>query len=98
MDSNTSFGKQYLREIKIYMYNTFYYNSDAKLHLSIKQSMQQMGNSRGRAVYEARLPEDFRRPQSDQQMDTFIRSKYEKKKYIALEWTPSKPPDLPQGW
>jgi len=61
-------------------------------------SMQQMGNSRGRAVYEARLPEDFRRPQSDQQMDTFIRSKYEKKKYIALEWTPSKPPDLPQGW
>merc|ERR1719433_2193855 len=31
-------------------------------------------------------------------MDTFIRSKYEKKKYIALEWTPSKPPDLPQGW
>jgi len=61
-------------------------------------SMQQMGNSRGRAVYEARLPEDFRRPQSDQQMDTFIRGKYEKKKYIALEWTPTKPPDLPQGW
>jgi len=61
-------------------------------------SMQQMGNSRGRAVYEARLPEDFRRPQSDQQMDTLIRNKYEKKKYIALEWTPSKPPDLPQGW
>ena len=57
-----------------------------------------MGNSRGRAVYEARLPEDFRRPQSDQQMDAFIRNKYEKKKYIALEWTPSKPPDLPQGW
>ena len=100
MDSNTSFGKQYLREIKRYSYNryAFYYNSNAKLHLSIKQSMQQMGNSRGRAVYEARLPEDFRRPQSDQQMDTFIRSKYEKKKYIALEWTPSKPPDLPQGW
>ena len=98
MDSNTSFGKQYLREIKRYMYYAFYYNSNAKLHLSIKQSMQQMGNSRGRAVYEARLPEDFRRPQSDQQMDTFIRSKYEKKKYIALEWTPSKPPDLPQGW
>lgn len=61
-------------------------------------SMQQMGNSRGRAVYEARLPEDFRRPQSDQPMDTFIRGKYEKKKYIALEWTPTKPPDLPQGW
>ena len=98
MDSNTSFGKQYLREIERYMHNAFYYNSNAKLHLSIKQSMQQMGNSRGRAVYEARLPEDFRRPQSDQQMDTFIRSKYEKKKYIALEWTPSKPPDLPQGW
>ena len=102
MDSNTSFGKHYFSEIERYMHNmfryAFYYNSNAKLHLSIKQSMQQMGNSRGRAVYEARLPEDFRRPQSDQQMDTFIRSKYEKKKYIALEWTPSKPPDLPQGW
>ena len=99
MDSNTSFGKQYLREIKRYMHKMcILLQQYAKLHLSIKQSMQQMGNSRGRAVYEARLPEDFRRPQSDQQMDTFIRSKYEKKKYIALEWTPSKPPDLPQGW
>lgn len=61
-------------------------------------SMQVMGNSRGRAVYEARISEDFRRPQTDQQMDTLIRTKYEKKKYIALEWQPTKPPDFPQGW
>ena len=57
-----------------------------------------MGNSRGRAVYEARISEDFRRPQTDQQMDTLIRAKYEKKKYIALEWQPTKPPDFPHGW
>ena len=60
--------------------------------------MQVMGNSRGRAVYEARISEDFRRPQTDQQMDTLIRAKYEKKKYIALEWQPTKPPDFPHGW
>ena len=60
--------------------------------------MQIMGNSRGRAVYEARVPEDFRRPQSNQQMEGFIRNKYEKKKYVALEWKPTQPPDLPQGW
>ena len=27
--------------------------------------MQEMGNSRGRAVYEANLPDGFRRPQTD---------------------------------
>jgi len=27
--------------------------------------MQEMGNSRARAVYEANVPDDFRRPQSD---------------------------------
>jgi len=31
----------------------------------IKQMMQEMGNSRARAVYEANVPDDFRRPQSD---------------------------------
>ena len=62
------------------------------------QSMQAMGNSRGRAVYEANLPSDYRRPQNDQAMEAFIRQKYEKKKYIAAEWVPSKPPDFPVGW
>lgn len=61
-------------------------------------SMQIMGNSRARAVYEAQVPEDFRRPQSDAQLEAFIRGKYEKKKYIAREWVPTKPPDLPEGW
>eukprot|EP00096_Caligus_rogercresseyi_P013928 TRINITY_DN6498_c0_g1_i1.p1 TRINITY_DN6498_c0_g1~~TRINITY_DN6498_c0_g1_i1.p1 ORF type:complete len:435 (-),score=158.49 TRINITY_DN6498_c0_g1_i1:1169-2473(-) len=61
-------------------------------------SMQAMGNSRARAVYEANLPEDFRRPQGESSLETFIRAKYEKKKYIAKEWVPSKPPDFPEGW
>jgi len=29
------------------------------------QMVQEMGNSRARAVYEANVPDDFRRPQSD---------------------------------
>ena len=60
--------------------------------------MQQMGNSRARAVYEANLPDGFLRPQNDQALEQFIRGKYEKKKYIAQEYVPSKPPDLPEGW
>jgi len=43
-------------------------------------SLQQMGNSRARAVYEAYLPENFRRPQADSPLETFIRAKYEHKK------------------
>jgi len=61
-------------------------------------SMQIMGNSRARAVYEANLPEDHRRPQTDNALEAFIRAKYEKKKYQAREWVPSKPPDFPEGW
>ena len=60
--------------------------------------MQAMGNSKARAVYEANLPENYRRPQNDQAMEAFIRQKYEKKKYIAAEWVPSKPPEVPAGW
>ncbi|XP_017778093.1 PREDICTED: stromal membrane-associated protein 1 [Nicrophorus vespilloides] len=56
-------------------------------------SLQQMGNSRARAVYEANLPDSFRRPQNDPSLETFIRAKYEHKKYIAREWVP---PSLPE--
>ncbi|CAG9813707.1 unnamed protein product [Phaedon cochleariae] len=56
-------------------------------------SLQQMGNSRARAVYEANLPDNFRRPQSDSSLETFIRAKYEHKKYIAREWVP---PTMPK--
>lgn len=35
----------------------------------------------------------FRRPQSDSSLETFIRAKYEHKKYIAREWVP---PALPK--
>ncbi|XP_033230003.1 stromal membrane-associated protein 1-like [Belonocnema kinseyi] len=56
-------------------------------------SLQQMGNSRARAVYEANLPDSFRRPQTDGSLESFIRAKYEHKKYIAREWVP---PSLPK--
>nr|CAG4642528.1 EOG090X06Q2 [Evadne anonyx] len=59
-------------------------------------SLQQMGNSRARAVYEAYLPENFRRPQVDSALETFIRAKYEHKKYIAKEWVC--PPPLKISW
>lgn len=39
-------------------------------------SLQQMGNSRARAVYEALLSDNFRRPQTDSGLETFIRAKY----------------------
>lgn len=57
------------------------------------QSLQQMGNSRARAVYEANIPDNFRRPQTDSTLEAFIRAKYEQKKYIASEWVP---PALPK--
>ncbi|XP_076462159.1 stromal membrane-associated protein 2-like isoform X4 [Babylonia areolata] len=59
--------------------------------------MQEMGNSRARAVYEANVPDDFRRPQTNSAVEAFIRSKYENKKYIAREWVPPKPV-VPKEW
>ncbi|TSK28211.1 Stromal membrane-associated protein 2 [Bagarius yarrelli] len=46
------------------------------------QCMQEMGNAKARRLYEAFLPECFQRPETDQSAETFIRDKYEKKKYI----------------
>ena len=54
-----------------------------------------MQNSKARAVYEAGIPEDFRRPQTDSAVEAFVRQKYEKKKFIQPNWQPSKPPDFP---
>ena len=54
--------------------------------------LQQMGNSKARAVYEANLPDNFRRPQTDSSLEAFIRAKYEQKKYIAKEWVPPPTP------
>jgi stromal membrane-associated protein len=56
-------------------------------------SLQQMGNSRARAVYEANLPDNFRRLQTDSSLEAFVRAKYEQKKYIAREWVP---PSMPK--
>ncbi|KAL3868314.1 hypothetical protein ACJMK2_041135 [Sinanodonta woodiana] len=53
--------------------------------------MMEMGNSRARAVYEANMPDNHRRPQTDSALEAFIRSKYEQKKFIAREWVPPKP-------
>lgn len=53
-----------------------------------------MGNSRARAVYEAQLPDGFRRPQTDTALESFIRAKYEHKKYLAREWVPPSPPKV----
>jgi len=55
-------------------------------------TMQQMGNSRARAVYEASLPDNHRRPQTDVALENFIRAKYEHKKYIAQEWVQPRTP------
>lgn len=51
-------------------------------------TMKEMGNSRGRAIYEANVPDGFHRPSSNSELETLIRAKYDKKKYIAAEWTP----------
>nr|CAG4640879.1 EOG090X06Q2 [Eulimnadia texana] len=59
-------------------------------------TLQQMGNSRARAVYEANLPDNFRRPQTDSTLESFIRAKYEHKKYIAKEWVA--PPPVKVSW
>lgn len=53
--------------------------------------LETMGNSMGRAVYEANVPDNFRRPQTDSALESFIRAKYETKKYIAKEWVPQPP-------
>eukprot|EP00064_Thunnus_orientalis_P018817 superscaffoldBa00004465_g18923 len=44
-----------------------------------------MGNNKARQLYEAHLPENFRRPQTDQAVEVFIRDKYERKKYYDKE-------------
>uniref|UniRef100_A0A8C3UHC8 Small ArfGAP2 n=1 Tax=Catharus ustulatus TaxID=91951 RepID=A0A8C3UHC8_CATUS len=49
------------------------------------QCVQEMGNGKANRLYEAYLPENFRRPQTDQNplaVESFIRDKYEKKKYM----------------
>ncbi|KAL0964443.1 hypothetical protein UPYG_G00323920 [Umbra pygmaea] len=45
------------------------------------QSMVDMGNTKAKRLYEAHLPDSFRRPQTDQAVEFFIRDKYERKKY-----------------
>lgn len=58
------------------------------------QSMVDMGNTRARQLYEAHLPENFRRPQTDQAVEVFIRDKYERKKYYNKEALATAPQKL----
>ncbi|XP_055762857.1 stromal membrane-associated protein 1-like [Salvelinus fontinalis] len=51
------------------------------------QSIVDMGNSKSRQLYEANLPDTYRRPQTDQAVEFFIRDKYEKKKYYSKNVT-----------
>ncbi|XP_038834971.1 stromal membrane-associated protein 1-like [Salvelinus namaycush] len=51
------------------------------------QSIVDMGNSKSRQLYEANLPDTYRRPQTDQAVEFFIRDKYEKKKYYSKNMT-----------
>uniref|UniRef100_UPI00398E46A8 stromal membrane-associated protein 2-like n=1 Tax=Pristiophorus japonicus TaxID=55135 RepID=UPI00398E46A8 len=46
------------------------------------QCIQEMGNPKAKVLYEAHLPDNFKRPQMDQALESFIRDKYEKKKYL----------------
>jgi len=57
-------------------------------------AIKEMGNSRARAVFEANVPEGFRRPQSDSALEAFIRTKYEQRKYVAREWVPELHPNV----
>lgn len=54
--------------------------------------VQRMGNRRAREIYEANLPDDFRRPQTDTALESFIRAKYELKKYISADYVDPGPP------
>lgn len=60
------------------------------------QSVRVVGNSVAKAIYEANIPQNFRRPQTDSSLEAFIRAKYEHKRYIDKELVPPKadPRDL----
>uniref|UniRef100_A0A7N6B443 Arf-GAP domain-containing protein n=1 Tax=Anabas testudineus TaxID=64144 RepID=A0A7N6B443_ANATE len=62
------------------------------------QSMVDMGNTRARQLYEAHLPENFRRPQTDQAVEVFIRDKYERKKYYDKETLTTAPVSITLFW
>ncbi|KAL5968067.1 Stromal membrane-associated protein 2 [Taenia solium] len=53
--------------------------------------LKAVGNRRARELYEANLPEFFRRPQTDSALEQFIRAKYEQKRYVASDFVPPKP-------
>ena len=82
MDSRTNSCKLSKYIIKRYfsvVYVLFFY----------VKSMMAMGNSRAKAIYECNLADSYRRSQSDSAMEQFIRAKYEQRKWIDKNWSPS---------
>ena len=57
--------------------------------------MQAMGNSKSAAVYEANIPDDFRRPHTVSSLESFIRQKYVTRKYVVSDWVPVLLQDVP---
>ncbi|CAJ0578451.1 unnamed protein product, partial [Mesorhabditis spiculigera] len=50
--------------------------------------LEEIGNARARAIYEATLPDGFRRPTQGRSMEDFIRAKYEHKRYYSRDGVP----------
>lgn len=50
--------------------------------------LKAVGNRRARQLYEANLPEFFRRPQTDSALEQFIRAKYEQRRYVPSDFVP----------
>jgi stromal membrane-associated protein len=57
------------------------------------ESIQGKGNDKARDIYEASLPANFKRPQDDYAVETFIRSKYERKIYMRKSTETTIPPN-----
>ncbi|VDM21867.1 unnamed protein product [Hydatigera taeniaeformis] len=53
--------------------------------------LKAVGNRRARELYEANLPELFRRPQTDSALEQFIRAKYEQKRYVSSDFVAPQP-------
>ncbi|XP_071965263.1 stromal membrane-associated protein 1-like isoform X4 [Antedon mediterranea] len=57
-------------------------------------SVENVGNTLGRQIYEANLPATFRRPQTDSALENFIRDKYDRKRYMDKSVPVTKTKDL----
>eukprot|EP01137_Pigoraptor_chileana_P016960 Opistho-2@74320 len=49
------------------------------------ESIQKWGNAKVASLYERNIPDGYRRPQNDIELESFIRAKYERKQFIARD-------------